>query len=308
MNRNHPDYGKGTHHVDAELVNSAMIGGDVLIRRTVERFRQPDYTPPKLPKAAHRLMVLTQQSKVRLSQIVEALERDELLTSNVLKTARSPLYMSGNGIRSIRDALVRLGLNQVRNIVLQESMRMRIFRSREYTEPMATLNKHHVATANLSRLIAQTVGGIAPETAFMAGLLHDIGITVILLALGDLPRGETAPKLAGVTATIHEVHTEASERILELWDMPDEVRMVACFHHHPWLAPEPMQKLVSAVCVAEELATQLGYPALTSELYCNLDRTPTAMLEQPLCTLGLAHDDDTFQLLKEEGRKLVDLI
>ena len=296
--RNHPSYGKGVHRVDAAFSDAALMDGDELIRRVVARFREPSYDPPRLPRAAQRLMVLTQQSRVRLTQLVEVLEQDELLVSNVLKVASSPLYAAGNGVRSIRDALVRLGLNAVRNIVLQESMRMRIFRNKSYLEPMKQLNAHHVATAHLSRQLGAVVG-VSPDTAFMAGLLHDIGIIAILLALGDLPRGQTAPPLVGVSNTIHEVHTEASARILELWDMPVEVRVVASHHHHPWLAPEEHRGLAAVVCVAEELATRAGRAVFASDIFPNLDRTPPVVFPKALELLGL--DEEQLDLIASQG-------
>lgn len=94
----------------------------------------------------------------------------------VTTTAQSSLYAGGGAtVRSLQDAIRRLGIRGLRNIVLEAAMQLRVFRAPAYAECMETIRRHAPVVAHFSHLVARGVRLDANE-AFLAGLMHDVGL------------------------------------------------------------------------------------------------------------------------------------
>ena len=94
------------------------------------------------------------------------------------------MYRGTSELSSLRDALMRVGLRTVRDLVMEIAMNMKVFRSPDYADTMDLLRRHSTMTAHFSKLVCN-YSPIEGEFAFMAGLLHDVGIAGTLLALSD---------------------------------------------------------------------------------------------------------------------------
>jgi HD-like signal output (HDOD) protein len=103
------------------------------------------------------------------------------------------------------------------------------------------------------------------EFAFMAGLLHDVGIAGTLLALSDQKKPRQAPPdLIAIWPSLHRMHERAGEIMAEHWELPQEIRTVLAAHHNVLVkgAPDP---LTATVCLADELAHDAGYGVVPKE-------------------------------------------
>lgn len=275
---------------------------DQLLCRVLERFESAEYEPPRLPRAAIRLMALVRQPRVRFKEIVAALEQDQLLTAKVLRVAQSSLHLpSGGHVRTIRDALVRLGLKGVRNLAMQASLHMRIFRSEGYADAMQLLSRHHLATAHASQLVAGLVGVDRGE-AFLCGLMHDIGVALTLLALVDVtPDSPGPPELDGLWPRINDVHGELSERVLTSWGMSEELVRASRHHHNPFIHGQ-LDMMSAVVCLGELLATEEGAPAVNTALP-DVDRSAADVVARVRFELGLNEQD--MAALRERCREVI---
>src|SRR5689334_13354009 len=74
------------------------------------RFRSPTYTPPLLPAVALEVQQSATSPDVTFADVARILEKDPILTARVLRLARSPAYARPGELRSIRDAVGRLGM------------------------------------------------------------------------------------------------------------------------------------------------------------------------------------------------------
>jgi HD-like signal output (HDOD) protein len=162
------DYGKGEVRLDAEVERLSPQGLVDYLRKTLA---SPTYRAPVLPSVAMELMRLTRQSQVRLPEVRQVLERDPLLAARVLQLAQSALYSGGVAIRSLDEAITRLGLRTLEELFLQTVLSMRVFRANGYEVPMANLMQHSLVTAHVARQACRLTS-IPDEYAFLCGLLH----------------------------------------------------------------------------------------------------------------------------------------
>src|SRR5262245_43367633 len=110
---------------------------------------------------------------------------DQAIAAHVLRVANSPFYRPRVPLVSLQQAISRLGLASLREIVITVSMQSRIFNVPSYATEARALWQHAVYTAAYAREIARRCRRNV-EGAFLGGLLHDVSKPVLLLPLADL--------------------------------------------------------------------------------------------------------------------------
>jgi len=310
--RNEAGYGLGRYII--EVGDEALIEVEDLRNRIVEAFGSPDYQPPALPSTALELLALSRDPDASFDEIVALLEQDAVLAASVLRAAQSPLYAGIGGVQSLHQALVRLGLATLRDLVLEVAVNLRVFAVPAYAPSAERLRRHSAAVAQLARLVARHAR-VESELAFLCGLFHDVGIAGILLTLGDVPPGEKLPDLGVLWPAIDAAHEEAGALMAILWELPQELPLVIGGHHQLPTDAEA-QALGAVVCVADRLAEELGAglvpraeeAAASDELaalatFERTDRSSDGAVERARETLGV--DDAAWERLREEGAALL---
>jgi putative nucleotidyltransferase with HDIG domain len=249
-----PEYGRGKHEIEAH--SHELASAKELQAMLLTIFRSPSYRPPVLPAVAVELSELTRKSNVSYDDVVSVLQNDPLIVAGVLKVAQSPIYGGRSPVQSLKEAIQRLGINTLRDIVWQVVAGMRLFRVKGYTQTMERLQAHSVFTACMARTIAARAG-IAAEHAFLCGLLHDVGISATLIALVE---GEKQlPETNALLAAIDGMHPQAGAMVAKLWNLsPSIVNVIE--NHHPASTEFGKTAALNAVlCLAERFADEHGF-------------------------------------------------
>lgn len=301
------DYGLGEHSFDADRLG--LMDENELTERLVRTFSEPGYSPPRLPAVATEMLALTQQRDVEFSAIESLLEKDAVLAGEVICLARSAHYSRVRPVTTLREALVRVGLRQLQDVVMQAAMNMRVFRSKAYAKCMERLRNHSNCTAHLCRIVSRYTP-MGDEQAFLCGLLHDVGIAGILLSLGDVKRGQSVPDLGSLWPAIDRAHTRAGAKMVELWNLPSEISGVVGIHHDASLngVDHPMAAIV---CLAESLTSELNMglaPESESQLkdfglhvHARVDYSGENSIARACHVLGL--DESKLDLVRSDAQK-----
>ncbi len=211
------------------------------------------------------LGLLAQGDDVSVRDLSTVIEEDVVVTGSLLSIANSALYCGNSRVASVRPAIVRLGLHKTRNVLLGLTV-SRCFASVRAPGPWssARFNGHSLAVATLSDLIVQSVASEHPEWAFMAGLLHDIGLPLIAVGLPDEYRVIAAQ--AGSEADIVErereklgfTHFDLGAEMLARWNCPPMVQEATRFGDSLEIPSERPLKLGAVVKTASLLADASG--------------------------------------------------
>lgn len=246
-----PDYGRGQHSVDVVCDPSALVA------KLRDTFRAPDYRAPVLPAVALELMALSRRDDVQIRDILRLLESDSLIAGGVLKLAQAPFYQRGGQVRSLSEAVTRLGLRTLSDLCWSVAMNARIFRARGYETAMDELRRHSAATAQLARLIGAFVT-FQDDYTYTCGLIHDAGAAACLAVLADVPRGAALPPFDEVWDSVMDVHQEASAVLARAWKLPSDVQLIVGQHHQSHIGGR-VHPVIAAIALAEALATELGH-------------------------------------------------
>lgn len=226
--------------------------------RIQHRIEDGKITLSQLPSTSIAIMELAAKPTAEVEDVVQIIESDPVLSSELLKTANSILYGGRIPTESIRNAVMRIGMRSLRSMILGLSMRSALLR-----EPNVKLFGEKVwrqafTVASISRSIADRVG-FEPERAFLLGLLHDIGKVALLDTLSKELSDDVRVTPALVGRLFLECHELAGRRMAEIWKLSDELVSVAG-QHHDFAANEEHPRSAALVSVAHkmELFLSLG--------------------------------------------------
>ena len=208
---------------------------------------------PTLPAIAVEVLDLAQQDEVDVAQISKTIGRDPALAAKVLKTANSSFYGQTQAVATMGRALLVLGLQSVKTLVLSFSLLPTLQRGASDGFDATAFWRRTLHAATAARLLARRVGNVPEEESFLATLLADIGVLVLSRAYGaeydavhaaarshdELAKAERAA--FGVT------HAEAGALLAETWRLPPVLVEPIARHIAPGCTPDPQLKRIAQV-------------------------------------------------------------
>ncbi|MEM9753521.1 MAG: HDOD domain-containing protein [Planctomycetota bacterium] len=222
-----------------------------------------------LPEVTLKIIKLVEDPNSTAQDLNKVITNDPALGARILKVVNSAFYGLPGQIGSINRAIVLLGLNAVKNIAIAASL-AKLFRGGKVCScfDAKELWTHSIASATATKMLAEKAGLGLPDEAFLAGLIHDIGLMVEMQARraefveaietshsqGRSLR-EVEAELIGAT------HEQFGQALCKLWKFPVSFQNVAGYHHRPLELPEDCRALPSLVHLADVLTKQLemGY-------------------------------------------------
>jgi HD-like signal output (HDOD) protein len=186
---------------------------------------------------------------------------DQSLTAKVLSVSNSSFYKGLNQVATVRNAIVRLGINEVSNIVMLVTHENN-FRSKDPLVHgiMRALWRHSVGCAMGSNWLAKQCGlhGLAHE-AFFAGLLHDVGKLLILNVIDELKNSadlNIQPSDALLIEAMDSLHANHGYLLMVRWNLPEKYCHIVRDHHHEQLDSKNMLQII--VRLADKACLKLG--------------------------------------------------
>lgn len=220
----------------------------------LERHLDEEVELPILPEASARIIALCEDEKTDAKAIEAVLERDPSLAAHVLRIANSVAYAPKEPIVSLQQAVSRLGLGAMRNIVLALSLQGRVFKVPGHQTKVRSIWIHCAVAAAFGREIARRLRRNV-EAAFLCSLLHDVGRPVVLQAtINALAHRTKEPLPAALLETaMDEFHEELAGRMVAEWKLAEWTVAVVANHHHPERA-EPHQEQAHITYLADLLS------------------------------------------------------
>ncbi|MEJ2164124.1 MAG: HDOD domain-containing protein [Desulfobacterales bacterium] len=196
---------------------------------------------PGLPRSGVKIMALLQdESNASVSEIEKILRYDPGLTANFLKLANSPYFGIPARVSSVKQSIVLLGTNRLKQIVLATCASDVLGTALPgYNLAAGDLWRHSIAVSNAAVSLAKYRKLPEPNNIFTPGLLHDIGKLVLgrfvekhfkvinELLLSGLPLEVAENMVLGTD------HAEIGAQILTQWSFPPDVVNAVRLHHYP---------------------------------------------------------------------------
>ncbi len=250
---------------------------------------------PSLPDIVTKALQLVDKPGVSPDEFEELLSQDPPLVATMLKIANSPVNGFAHEKESIRDAIIGIGLNGLRSILMGSTLKRFLGRQFScYGKDPKTLWRHSMAVANAAKLMSRKLPNspVNAEEMFVAGLLHDLGKLLLApfltrmgedLSAGPEPLYLAEERLLGIN------HQEAGGIVADKWNMKPLVKAVITKHHYKACPPD-LRYAIAVVRLADQWASENGMGA------GSLEKNPEVRAED-LATLGL--DEAAWEDLQE---------
>lgn len=253
-----------------------------------------------LPFVAKKILEIITDENVSTQDLATIIEKDQTIAARVLKIANSALYGLRHEVTSIQQALLLLGFKTIRSLVLSVSSRA-LYKHFGMKEKI--IWDHSIGAAIAARLVSGGQGSEVEESAFVGGLMHDIGKVVLNNETPDT-YGEIIMSVynEGINAIDEEQevygfdHAEIGAAVAAKWGFPEILVQIIRCHHLSSGGLEDvkdpiMAKSIACVHLADNICRELGIGCGQSGDGTSLDEIPSAIF------LGLK-DDGFGQLLE----------
>jgi HD-like signal output (HDOD) protein len=227
---------------------------------------------PVFDAVALRLQRVVADENHDVGEVERLIGSDQALAAEVLSAANSPFYCGLSTIRTIRNAVVRLGTQQVRYLVLMAAEHAKYrARDRDLDLLLQELWRHASTSALAAQWLANRLRSKgSEEVCFLGGLLHDIGQLVILRAIDEIKCSEESGFVVS-PALVKEVlltaHCQLGYNFLCRGNVPEIYCTMARDHHSDKFESTDLPLVI--VRLANEASRKVGV---------SLDPDPTLVL------------------------------
>ncbi|HEV2293607.1 MAG TPA: GGDEF domain-containing protein [Tepidisphaeraceae bacterium] len=218
----------------------------------VSRIRQCP-SLPSLPAIAIQVLDLAQRPEADIAEIARVISKDPALACKILRTVNSSFYGRGQHVSTISHALVILGLQSVKTLVLGFSLISHMSRTKAKGFKHLTYWRRSIVAATAARTIAARINLVQQEEAFLVALLMDIGVLVLDQVLGEQYGRicDASPShehlAANEQAALQMTHTDVARLLAEQWKLPPILATPMAAHHDPNAVKDASLKELSQI-------------------------------------------------------------
>jgi HD-like signal output (HDOD) protein len=241
-------------------MTTAPVGKQVLLQR-LDGLRQI----PTIPAVLAPLLKYLRQpvEQIDLKKVTDLLSQDKSLAAQCLQMANSPLFGRWHKVESLHGAVVSLGFHHVSDIAMSCGVLNMLPGAKTSLDPVIFW-EHSLGCALVCRHLARKINLADPEKAYLAGLLHDLGIIVNLWVLPqefrtayDIAKAEEIPLHEAEQKSLGFTHCDSGRLLAESWGLAPDLIEVVTFHHFPQKSSQDAG-LVALVHIADLLCRMSG--------------------------------------------------
>ncbi|EAQ79894.1 HDOD domain-containing protein [Blastopirellula marina] len=234
---------------------------DILIQRIDE--------VSSLPQIAIQAMEVASAEESSASELTAIIECDVALSSRILKLVNSSAFGLRNQVTNLQQAIAYLGMKQVRNLAITASVsELFLGGDKVGAYSRSGLWEHMVAVGIAARMFAKKHHIGDPEDAFIAGLLHDLGIVILdqflntrfVMMLGAMSSQQVQVRWEQQYFGFD--HTQFGERIARHWKFPELVVDTIRYHHMAGVYRGQHSQMIKAVEMGNMAMNEVGITSL----------------------------------------------
>jgi len=216
---------------------------------------------PTLPVIAQEILSLVNNDAITIDKLEKIIENDPAITAKVLSVANSAYFGIKTPTKSLGNAIMRIGFNNVKNIAIGVSLMtvMDDGRKDKVLDYQRVFN-HSITVGFVARMMTKEIKCGVSEEILMDGMLHDIGFLILSRYFSQDYRKvlevykESKSLLKSEEAVFKFTHAEIGKWMAEKWKLPSNIQDTVMYHHTPALATRN-QKRVALIHLADYITS-----------------------------------------------------
>lgn len=243
----------------AAETGSATTPVEKLEQTLVQKIEAGEVELPLLPQAASQVMALASDPSADAAKLSSLIHQDQALAAHVLRIANSPAYMPRSPVVSLQHAVAMLGITLLSEIAFTASLKSGAFKVPGHEDEVKRLWRHSLASGTFAKEVAR-MRRVNVESAYLCGLLHEIGKPVVLKTATTLAQTQrVAVEKSILHGWINGYHARVGTVIADKWGLPKQVGTAIQYCDEYDHATTFRQECL-LTCAADRLATHLLTP------------------------------------------------
>ncbi len=220
---------------------------------------------PSIPPIASKVLQLVSSDYSSINELENMVVQDQSFSTRILKIANSPYYGRGKCIDSISTAIIIIGFNSVKSLVMSASLKDLHRKSGLFEQQHW---EHSLGVSIAASLLAAETKMLLPEDVVVGGLIHDLGKIVINNSLPDQYNlvldkvsAEKIPSIVAEDAILGFNHCNVGGLIARKWKLPRSLEAVIEYHHaeeYPLFEDSGYETMCQIVQVADAMCLNMG--------------------------------------------------
>lgn len=193
---------------------------------------------PTIPIVISEVLSAIDNPNMSAYKLAQIIEKDQGLTARVLRVANSPFYGFSKRISTIDLAIVIMGFNALKEIVLSLVIKRFFTKISAHIFDIKAFWHYGLFCASSSRLLARRLGYKIAGEAFVAGLMHDLGVLIIaeyfpedFKKIKELTESGKLSRIEAEKVVLGSTHSDIGEWISEKWNLPSQICRSIKLHH-----------------------------------------------------------------------------
>ncbi len=219
-------------------------------------------------KIVEKVIKILENEFATLDELQEILSKDKGFTARFLRIANSPYYGMSRKVKTVKDALVLLGINTAKSLILATSM---IYLSKKMNNFEQKIWQHSLAVGISAALLANITEEAEPEESLSCGILHDIGKILLNNAMPEIYQRIYEKNFDTKKSSVefeNEIlginHVDVGVAIAEKWNFPDLIKETIKYHHSIKCSENnnknaKMRNICILVRMSDQICNELGY-------------------------------------------------
>jgi putative nucleotidyltransferase with HDIG domain len=196
---------------------------------------------PVLPSNIQKITDIMSDESKSAEDISAVIATDQGLTSKVLKIANSAFYGRVSQVVKISESVVVIGLLNIKSMLYAIFMEQLYGGAKDDGKMLSSMWIHSISSAILSQRMIEKVNPGEKDTAYTAGLLHDIGELIIFKyepgyfneILVELKNEQMLPRTTIEETIMGFTHSDLGAAMARKWSLPRAIKNAIFFHHNP---------------------------------------------------------------------------
>jgi putative nucleotidyltransferase with HDIG domain len=215
---------------------------------------------PPLPQVAAQVLRIAADPDSSMDELQRVISTDQALASQILKIANSAMFGMMREVKTLTQAIMTLGFSTIKSVVIASSAKNLYNRGNSGLQERL-MWEHALVTALAGRSYGRQIRFPRSEEVFLAGLMHDIGKSVMGIKFPDrystLVRtvyNEQGDALEMELDTFGFDHAMVGEALLRSWNLSQSIEQTVRWHHEPMETPKENRSLTALVALGNQLA------------------------------------------------------
>ncbi len=245
---------------------------------------------PTVPLIAQEILSLVNSKNISVEKLEKIIQNDPAISAKILSVANSAFFRVKDPTRTLNNAIIRVGFDNVKNVAIGVSL-MSVFYEKRYGAAIdyQKIFNHSVTVGFIAKLISNNLRLSISDEVVVNGMLHDIGFMVLNRFFSEqykevLERCKKGESLLNAEVAVMEFnHTDIGAWLSEKWGLPGSISDAIQFHHSPAFAKKN-SKHVAVIHIADYITT--------NEIQGPVNEDPDYPLDHSaLETLGMSESD-----------------